>query len=304
MYLYFCVISLNFLCILDISMSPPEVWGPAVWTLFHTLSAKINEDAYPQVSLSLFKMITSICKFLPCPECSSHASTFLAKINLSDLKTKADFKNTFYLFHNSVNSKKRKHLFKYSNLDVYGTYRLVGVVNNFIAKYNTKGNMKLIAESFQRQLIIKQFRSWFVGSIRAFISKMVVPPPLPPMLPPTLPEVQPEIVTEVQPEIVTEIMPEIVTETQPEIVTEVQPEIVTEVQPEIVTEVVPEIVTEVQPEIVTEVVPEIVTEVQPEIVTEVILELPVLLVPPDNNEIPFVPDNEPCCGQTRETEGI
>jgi hypothetical protein len=229
-------------------MSPPEVWGPAVWTLFHTLSAKINEDAYPQVSLSLFKMITSICKFLPCPECSSDASTFLAKINLSDLKTKADFKNTFYLFHNSVNSKKRKRLFKYSNLDVYGTYRLVGVVNNFIAKYNTKGNMKLIAESFQRQLIIKQFRSWFVGSIRAFISKMVVPPPLPPMLPPPLPPMLPPM-----------LPPPL---------------------------------------------PEIVTEVQPEIVTEVILELPVLLLPPDSNETPFVPDAELCCGQTREPEGI
>jgi hypothetical protein len=255
-------------------MSPPEVWGPAVWTLFHTLSAKINEDAYPQVSLSLFKMITSICKFLPCPECSSDASTFLAKINLSDLKTKADFKNTFYLFHNSVNSKKRKRLFKYSNLDVYGTYRLVGVVNNFIAKYNTKGNMKLIAESFQRQLIIKQFRSWFVGSIRAFISKMVVPPPLPPMLPPTLPEVVPEIVTEVQPEIVTEVVPEIVTE------------IVTEIMPESLSEIIPEIM------------PEIVTEIMPELLSETATELA------DSNEPPMAPDAELCCGQTRETEGI
>jgi hypothetical protein len=258
-------------------MSPPEVWGPAVWTLFHTLSAKINEDAYPQVSLSLFKMITSICKFLPCPECSTHASTFLAKINLSDLKTKADFKNTFYIFHNSVNSKKRKRLFKYSNLEVYSTYRLVGVVNNFIAKYNTKGNMKLIAESFQRQLIIKQFRSWFVGSIRAFISKMVVPPPLPKM---------PEIMPEVKPEIVTEIIAEV----QPEIITEAPTEIITEALTEIMPEAPTEIVTEVMPEIVTEVIPEIVTEVVPEILTEA-------LTPPDNHDTPSVPDSEPCCGQ-------
>jgi hypothetical protein len=186
------------------------------------------------------------------------------------LKTKADFKNTFYLFHNSVNSKKRKRLFKYSNLDVYGTYRLVGVVNNFIAKYNTKGNMKLIAESFQRQLIIKQFRSWFVGSIRAFISKMVVPPPLPPMLPPTLPE----IVTEIVPEIIPEIMPEIVTE------------IVTEIMPESLSEIIPEIM------------PEIVTEIMPELLSETATELA------DSNEPPMAPDAELCCGQTRETEGI
>jgi hypothetical protein len=253
-------------------MSPPEVWGPAVWTLFHTLSAKINEDAYPQVSLSLFKMITSICKFLPCPECSTHASTFLAKLNVYDLKTKADFKNTFYLFHNSVNSKKRKRLFKYSNLEVYSTYRLVGVVNNFIAKYNTKGNMKLIAESFQRQLIIKQFRSWFVGSIRAFISKMVVPPPLPKM---------PEIMPEVKPEIVTEI------------IAEVQPEVVTEVIPEIITESP----SEIMPESPSEIMPESPSEIMPESLPETLREILPDMNRPDNNEPPLTPDTELCCGQ-------
>jgi hypothetical protein len=81
-------------------MSPPEVWGPAVWTLFHTLGEKINEEAYPYVSNELFKLIVRICKFLPCPECSTDASNFLAKIKISELKTKTDFKNTFYLFHN------------------------------------------------------------------------------------------------------------------------------------------------------------------------------------------------------------
>jgi hypothetical protein len=125
-------------------------------------------------------MIVNICKFLPCPECSADASNFLAKVQPSQLKTKPDLINTFYFFHNSVNSKKRKPLFKYSNLGVYGTYRLIGVVNNFIAKYNTKGNMKLIAESFQRQMILNQFRSWFVGSIRAFIPKLTIPSQLPP----------------------------------------------------------------------------------------------------------------------------
>ena len=164
-------------------MSPPEVWGPAVWTLIHALTVRINDDAYAQVSLPLFKMIVNICKFLPCPECSTDASNFLAKVQPSQLKTKPDLINTFYFFHNSVNSKKHKPLFKYSNLGVYGTYRLIGVVNNFIAKYNTKGNMKLIAESFQRQMILNQFRSWFVGSIRAFIPKLVIPPRLPPSEP-------------------------------------------------------------------------------------------------------------------------
>ena len=157
-------------------MSPPEVWGPAVWTLFHTLAEKINEEAYPYISVHLFKMITRICKFLPCPDCSTDASNFLAKIKMSDLKTKTDFKNTFYLFHNYVNAKKRKRLFNYSNMSVYSKYRLVDVVNNFISKYHTKGNMKLLTESFQRQLVIKDFKNWFTNSINAFIPRVNIPP--------------------------------------------------------------------------------------------------------------------------------
>lgn len=156
-------------------MSPPEVWGPAVWTLFHTLGEKINEEAYPYVSNELFKLIVRICKFLPCPECSTDASNFLAKIKMSELKTKSDFKNTFYLFHNYVNSKKRKRLFNYANLNVYNKYRLIDVVNNFIANYHTKGNMRMLTESFQRQFVVKDFKNWFTKSMKAFIKRVNIP---------------------------------------------------------------------------------------------------------------------------------
>ena len=156
-------------------MSPPEVWGPAVWTLFHTFAEKINEADYPYVSHSLFKMIVRICKFLPCPECSSDASKFLAKIKMSDLKNKSEFKNTFYLFHNYVNAKKRKRLFNSANMPIYGKYRLIDVVNNFISKYHTKGNMKLLTESFQRQLVIKEFKGWFSSYIKAFVPRVNIP---------------------------------------------------------------------------------------------------------------------------------
>ena len=102
-------------------MSPPEVWGPAVWTLFHTLIAKIDERAYPYISPQLFYMIVRICRFLPCPECSTDASNFLAKIKMSDMKTKRQFKDTFYLFHNRVNAKKRKQPVSYTHLRAHET---------------------------------------------------------------------------------------------------------------------------------------------------------------------------------------
>jgi hypothetical protein len=155
-------------------MSPPEVWGPAVWTLFHTLIEKMNPYAYPHVIDSMFGIIVRICKVLPCPECSADASIFLAKIKLNDYKTKDDFKNMLYLFHNWVNAKKRKPLYNYSDLKRYSGLNLILVINNFIAKYNTKGNIKLLAESFQRGFVIKDLNAWFKTCARAFIQPTII----------------------------------------------------------------------------------------------------------------------------------
>jgi hypothetical protein len=155
-------------------MSPPEVWGPAVWILFHTLIDKMNPDVYPYVIRSMFGAIVRICRFLPCPDCSRDASNFLAKINLKDYKTKDEFKNMMYLFHNWVNAKKRKPLFNYAKINMYANLHLPFVINNFIAKYNTKGNMKLLAESFQRSLVVKDFINWFTYHSKAFITAPIV----------------------------------------------------------------------------------------------------------------------------------
>ena len=152
-------------------MPSPEVWGPPVWTLFHVLAEKVNEHVYPRIVGQLFDIIKRICTALPCPECSQDASIFLGKIKLHELKTKNDFKNMIYVFHNYVNSKKRKKLYNYSNLEIYKRYNIVYVFNRFISVYHTKGNMNLIAESFQRQMIVKNVRDWFSRNLGCFISR-------------------------------------------------------------------------------------------------------------------------------------
>jgi hypothetical protein len=157
-------------------MSPPEVWGPAVWMLFHSLIERLNPLAYEQVIDSMFRIIVRICKFLPCPDCSEDATKFLARINLRDYKTKVEFKNMLYLFHNWVNVKKRKPLYNYSHLDKYSKINIIHVLNNFISKYNTKGNMKLLNESFQRSFVVKELLSWFKMYASAFVHKTVIVP--------------------------------------------------------------------------------------------------------------------------------
>ena len=149
-------------------MSPPEIWGPAVWTLFHTLSEKMHPTAYTALVGSTFSMFKQICKALPCPECSNDANNFLAKINIQHYKTKEDFKLMLYLFHNYVNQKKRKPMFNYSQMNRYAKFNPNSVVQHFLNHYHTKGNMKLLTDSFQRKFIVTNFLSWYRTNYLAF----------------------------------------------------------------------------------------------------------------------------------------
>ena len=78
-------------------MVQPTIWGPPIWTLFHVLIERINDEEFPKLYKELFHYIKRICTYLPCPECSQHASQFLSKIKYN--QNAKNYKNgTFLLF--------------------------------------------------------------------------------------------------------------------------------------------------------------------------------------------------------------
>jgi hypothetical protein len=87
-------------------------------------------------------------------------------------------RNTFYLFHNWVNARKRKQLFNYGNILIYSKYNIIVVINKFLSVYHTKGNMKMLNESFQRSLIVSTFKGWFTSVIGAFMPAPKVEQPI------------------------------------------------------------------------------------------------------------------------------
>jgi len=149
-------------------MPAPSVWGPPTWTLLHTLAEKIHEEDFNKLMPQMFILIKRICAYLPCPDCSQHATQFLAKLKPEQMATKIEFKNTLYLFHNMVNARKKKPLFNYGNINYYQNLNIFNVFNNFVSIYNTKGNMKLLSESFQRLLVIKDLKRWLINNINSF----------------------------------------------------------------------------------------------------------------------------------------
>ena len=96
-------------------------------------------------------------------------SCLLAKTDLNKIKTKDEFRALFYAFHNFVNKKKSKPLYNFELVvNKYSSLNIINVYNNFISIYNTKGNMKLLTETFQRTLILKDFRKWFLSNLKHF----------------------------------------------------------------------------------------------------------------------------------------
>ena len=151
----------------------PNRWGPPIWTFFHTLAEKVNEDQFPLVFPPLFDFIKRICRVLPCPDCSQHATTFLSKVNPAGVRTKNDFRNIMCIFHNVVNRRKNKPTFDPNNLaSTYGNIGPIIAYNGFVAAFQTKGNMKLLADTFQRKLVLADFRKWFLTNIRFFAPRI------------------------------------------------------------------------------------------------------------------------------------
>lgn len=149
-------------------MTQPSVWGPPIWNLFHTLIEKMKDEKFKDIHMQLFQHIKRICAYLPCPECSNHATLFLSKVTPEKISNKNDFKNMLYFFHNQVNLRKKKSLFPYSEMDKYKNKNVIASFNRFISVYHNKGNMKMLTESFQRQLIIQEFRKWIIQNLSSF----------------------------------------------------------------------------------------------------------------------------------------
>lgn len=146
-------------------------WGPIFWKFFHTIVESIIEEKYNKVYKELFQYLKSICNFLPCPQCSNHAKEYLKRVNEIHINTKEGLRNMLFNFHNDVNKRNKKILFKIENINVYKNYSLINCYNNFLKIFMKKGNLNQINQSFQRKIILQKFIGWLQENKGNFILK-------------------------------------------------------------------------------------------------------------------------------------
>lgn len=146
----------------------PNNWGPPTWVFLHTLCEKIKDESFPIIGNSLVSFIMNICSNLPCPECSHHSKLFWSKVIKSNIKNKIDLINILFVFHNVVNKRKRYAPFKYQDLQYYKTRNVIETYNSFTRNFNTKGNMKLLTESFHRNIMMASLKKWLMSNLVHF----------------------------------------------------------------------------------------------------------------------------------------
>lgn len=146
----------------------PSYWGPNTWIFMHTLACKIKEDSFPIIGKQLVLYLIQISYNLPCPECSQHAKQFWSNVNVNNVTKKQDIINILYVFHNSVNRRKKMPMFKYDNLNIYEEKSLPITYNMFSKTFNTHGNMKLLNESFHRNRLLLSLRKWLTTNLYHF----------------------------------------------------------------------------------------------------------------------------------------
>ena len=146
----------------------PSYWGPNTWIFMHTLACKIKEDSFPIIGKQLVLYLIQISYNLPCPECSQHAKQFWSNVNVNNVTKKQDIINILYVFHNSVNRRKKMPMFKYDNLNIYEEKSLAITYNMFSKTFNTHGNMKLLNESFHRNRLLLSLRKWLTTNLYHF----------------------------------------------------------------------------------------------------------------------------------------
>ena len=111
-----------------------KYWGPATWTFFHVLGEKLTND---KLVKPIIELIKQICSCLPCPVCREHSTLILKNYSLYDkINTIKDLKRFIWEFHNQVNKKLGKQLYKFDDLIKYKQYNLLSILTIWLKYFN------------------------------------------------------------------------------------------------------------------------------------------------------------------------
>lgn len=161
----------------EVVIQPPQdpkkksmKWGEPTWFLFHTLAQKVKDEDFKNIRSELLNIIYSICVNLPCPDCASHATSYMNNINFNVIQSKQQLKDMLFAFHNTVNLRKGYKLFNHDELDEkYNSANTNSIIRYFMEHFkNRHSSIHMIANDMHRGRIVNILVSWFNVNIVHF----------------------------------------------------------------------------------------------------------------------------------------
>jgi len=129
------------------------------------MAEKINAEFYIKNRWQVFDMLKQICKFLPCPDCAGHATHFLSNVKIVSIPNKQQFKAMLFCFHNSVNKRVDKPVFKSNSLAIYRNYNIGIALHNFLIfyakRYNGTIQAGITSTEITRKKVARSVTTWF-----------------------------------------------------------------------------------------------------------------------------------------------
>ena len=149
-----------------------EQWSIPTWIFLHTLAERISDKFMKENNEEVLNIIKTICFILPCPTCREHATYFIKRIHHNQVKTKEDLKLLLFLFHNKVNQRLGKRIYKNKNLSVYKNRRFdintLNFLNAFSKKYNSRLLAGFISQNSKRKTETLRISNWLKKNWKHF----------------------------------------------------------------------------------------------------------------------------------------
>ena len=134
-------------------------WSIPTWKMFHGIAEKVDETYYKENYRFVFNIIKYICNNLPCPYCRKEASLIINRVNVETINTKDKFIIYIFNFHNVVNQKLRKKIFKKENLKIYKNSNIGQDILLFDKRFFKRyGGIRMFTQHIQQSQVQKTLR--------------------------------------------------------------------------------------------------------------------------------------------------
>lgn len=141
-----------------------KTWGIPTWLFLHSLLAQMPPSVYSEETL---KQIKALCSILPCPDCAAHATAYLSQISFAQVPTVEACRRMLWVFHNTVNMRRRVPIFSYESMDVYLKTNLAVVYRVFLKEFTRPRQIpKLFIDSMLRRRIVHDFQTWLNRTVK------------------------------------------------------------------------------------------------------------------------------------------